>query len=395
MPVIDRPANQGNLLVADGVLVALVTTLAVGTLIYRALEGPENAAGGFGLNPTNFVAVTLVLAALSSLIWHRPAAMPVLFVGAIFFLGSELLGTATPFLAFVPLMALYAVAANSRPTISGSAAAVMAIGAVAMMLANPGPLDDDVLDYLLSVGTAWLLGYGIRLNRVRTSLLADQAKQFAREQATRTKTAIDQEQTRIARELHDIVAHDVVVIVAQAGASKRMFDAEPEQARQALTSIETLGREALVEMRRLLAVLWTHENGSKDPQPGLAQLPALVAQVERAGLPVRLCINGEPRALPAGVELNAYRIVAEALTNALKHAGPTRAEVELAYHPEFLELRVRDDGRGSSRDELRPGHGVVGMRQRALVLGGDVTVGPRQDRGFEVTARLPVDGERR
>ena len=162
-------------------------------------------AGGFGLNPTNVVAVTLVLAALSSLIWHRPAAMPVLVVGAIFFLGSELLGTAT-FLAFVPLMALYAVAANSRPTISGSAAGVMAIGAVAMMLASPGPLDDDVLDYLLSVGTAWLLGYGIRLNRVRTSLLADQAKQFAREQATRTKTAIDQEQTRIARELHDIVA---------------------------------------------------------------------------------------------------------------------------------------------------------------------------------------------
>ena len=229
MPVIDRPANQGNLLVADGVLVALVTTLAVGTLIYRALEGPENAAGGFGLNPTNVVAVTLVLAALSSLIWHRPAAMPVLVVGAIFFLGSELLGTATPFLAFVPLMALYAVAANSQPAISGSAAGVMAIGAVAMMLAS-GPLDDDVLDYLLSVGTAWLLGYGIRLNRVRTSLLADQAKQFAREQATRTKTAIDQEQTRIARELHDIVAHDVVVIVAQAGASKRMFDAEPERA---------------------------------------------------------------------------------------------------------------------------------------------------------------------
>ena len=113
MPVIDRPANQGNLLVADGVLVALVTTLAVGTLIYRALEGPENVAGGFGLNPTNVVAVTLVLAALSSLIWHRPAAMPVLVVGAIFFLGSELLGTAAPFLAFVPLMALYAVAANS------------------------------------------------------------------------------------------------------------------------------------------------------------------------------------------------------------------------------------------------------------------------------------------
>ena len=395
MPVIDRPANQGNLLVADGVLVALVTTLALGTLIYRALEGPENAAGGLGLNPTNVVAVTLVLAALSSLIWHRPAAMPVLVVGSIFLLGSELLGTATPLLTFVPLMALYAVAANSRPTISGSAAGVMAIGAVVMSLADPGPLDDDVLDYLLSVGTAWLLGYGIRLNRVRTSLLADQAKQFAREQAARTKTAVDQEQTRIARELHDIVAHDVVVIVAQAGASQRTFDTEPEQARQALASIETLGREALVEMRRLLAVLWTHENGSKDPQPKLAQLSALVAQVERAGLPIRLCIHGEPRALPAGVELNAYRIVAEALTNALKHAGPARAEVELAYHPEFLELRIRDDGRGSSLDELRPGHGVVGMRQRALMLGGDVTVGPRKDRGFEVTARLPVDGERR
>jgi signal transduction histidine kinase len=202
---------------------------------------------------------------------------------------------------------------------------------------------------------------------------------------------------RIARELHDIVAHHIVVIVAQAGASRRVFDTEPERARSALQSIETIGREALIETRRLVGVLWVDEereqSGPRAPQPGLDQLPALISQVERVGLPVRLTVRGDPRPLPAGVELNAYRIVQEALTNALKHAGPTSAEVVLDYRAESLDLVVSDRGRGSSRS-VAPGHGLVGMRQRAAVLGGHVAVGPQPGSGFQVTATLPVAGRR-
>jgi signal transduction histidine kinase len=380
--------------VADGLLVVLVTAVALGALIYRTLEGPELPAGHIRFDAANVLAVALLLAGLLSLISRPPVALLVLVMSSTAFIASDLLGSASPLLAFAPLMALYAVAANSRAALSGVAAGVLASGALIVFLANPGPLDDDFLDYLLAVATAWLLGYGIRLNRARTSLLDDRAVQLAREQATRTQEEIKREQARIARELHDIVAHHVVVIVAQAGAAKRVFGADSEQAKHALDSIETLGREALTEMRRLLGVLWTHEEGPKTPQPGLKQLPALVAQMEQAGLPVKLTVRGEPATLPAGVELNAYRIVQEALTNTLKHAGPTRADVELAYLAGFLELRVRDEGRGSANGAPKPGHGLVSMRQRALVLGGEVTMGPRPDRGFEVTARLPVNGER-
>jgi len=385
-------ASRGKPLVANGLLVGLVTALALSTLGYQMLEGPEIPAGGIRFDSANLVAVALLIAGISSLIWQRPTALPVLAASSAVFVGYGLAGAASPLLAFAPLMALYAVAANSRPAISGGAAGVLAFGAVAVFVANPGPVDDDVLDYLLSVATAWLLGYGVRLNRARTALLDEQATQLTRAQAVKTQAAVRQEQTRIARELHDIVAHRVVVIVAQAAAAQRSRDTGADHMRQALTSIENLGREALVEMRRLLGVLSTSDDGSKAPQPGLAELPALVAQIEQAGLPVRLEISGEPRPLPAGVELNAYRIVQEALTNVLKHAGPTHAEVELAYQPEFLELRIQDGGRGSSLP-LTPGHGLVSMRQRVALLGGELTVGPRRGSGFQVRAKLPVNGE--
>ena len=383
-------AHRGNPLVADGILVALVTALALTTLIYRTLEGPEIPTGAIGVDIANATAMALLLAGLSSLIWRRPPALPVLVVSGAILIVSELVESGSPLLAFAPLMALYAVAANSRPAISGGAAAVLAFGAVAVFVANPGPLDDDFIDYLLSVGTAWLLGYGIRLSRARASLLDDQAAQLSREQAERTQAALRQEQTRIARELHDIVAHRVVVMIAQASAAARVFDTEPERARPVLLSIERLGREALTEMRRLLGVLWTDDR-SKAPQPGLAELPNLIDQIEQAGLPVEFTVSGQPRTLPAGVELSAYRIVQEALTNTLKHAGSARASVELTYRPDVLELRIRDDGCGSASAPT-PGQGLVGMRQRAAILGGELSVGPQAGTGFQVEAKLPVNG---
>jgi signal transduction histidine kinase len=392
VPKLSGQAHRGSILVADGLLVLLVTALALSTLLYRAFQGPEVPGSSVRFDAANAIAVVLMLAGVGSLVWRRPAALPLLIISGATSIVLAVLGSASLLLPFAPLMALYAVAANYSPSISGSAAGVLATGAFFLSLANPGPFDDDFIDYLLSVGTAWLLGYGVRLNRARTSLLDDQARQFTREQAVKTREAVEQEKTRIARELHDIVAHHVVVMVAQAGAAKRVVDDDCDRARRALDSIETLGREALTEMRRLLGMLWADDGASRTPQPRLEELPALVAQIKRAGLPVRLTIHGSPRPLPAGVELNAYRIIQEALTNTLKHAGPTRAEVEIVYDEDFLQLRISDEGRGTAKN-VTPGHGVVSMGQRAMLLGGEIAVGPGPAGGFQVKAVLPLDGD--
>ena len=387
-------AHQDNPLVVDGMLALLVTGIALASLALGLSQTDKPSTPGVPVGGPGVPSIVLLLAGTLSLTWRRRAPLPVLAVSGAAFIVSDVLESAPPPLPFAPLMALYTVSASRPPAISGTAAGVFALGTVTAGGAH-GPLtDDDFLDYLLSVIAAWMLGYGVRLSRARMALLEDQARQLARAQAATTQQAVEEEQARIGRELHDIVAHNVVVIVAQAGAAKRVFDAEPERARQALGSIETIGREALIEMRRLLGVLWADQSTvERAPQPGLAQLPALVSQMGRAGLPVQLTVHGTSRPLPPGVELNAYRIVQEALTNALKHAGRARARVDLAYHTGLLELRVSDNGRGTT-GELTAGHGLVGMRQRAAVLGGEVVVGPGARGGFEVTAKLPVNGER-
>ncbi len=304
------------------------------------------------------------------------------------------LGYAPPPLPFAPLIALYTVAVSSVALTTTVATGAMAIGVAAAAVTHRGPLThDQFLAYLLSTVAAGVLGYGVQL-RSRVASLEQQAVRLAREQTDRTEQAVEQEQARIARELHDIVAHNISVIVALAGAARRVADAELEHARQALSSIELTGREALTEMRRLLGVLRTDRgDAERAPQPGLDRLPFLLAQVEQAGLPVQLTIHGTPRPLPAGIELSAYRIVQEALTNTLKHAGMTRATVALSYHNGYLELQVRDDGHCTTA-HLVPGQGLVGMQQRAALLGGELAVGPGPEGGFQVLAKLPVDGRR-
>ena len=308
-------------------------------------------------------------------------------------------GYLTPPLPFAPLVAIYTVAVYRQPSISIKAGGAAAVGVIAGSIFGPNGLNDDsLLDYPLSLVAALTIGYGVRVGRARAALLERQSAQLAREQAALTQLAVEQERARIARELHDIVAHHVSVMVAQASAARVVFDARPQQAHEALGSIAAVGREAMTEMRRLLGVL--HPRGAqvdRAPVPGLDRLPTLIAQIEQAGLPVQMAVAGERRRLPAGVELSAYRIVQEALTNSLKHAGPTEAHVLLGYHDEFLELRISDTGHnGDSSEEKREcrtdGRGLVGMQQRAALLGGQVAAGPAPDRGFVVTARLPVEG---
>ncbi|WP_205698764.1 sensor histidine kinase [Conexibacter sp. SYSU D00693] len=208
------------------------------------------------------------------------------------------------------------------------------------------------------------------------------------------RRALADEQARIARELHDVLAHSVSVIVVQAAAADDVFDDRPDQARAALRAIEAAGRDALGELRRLLsAVRPGAEEEATAPAPRLAELDALAAPLRHAGLEVAVRRDGEARPLPAGVELSAYRIVQEALTNTLRHAGATRADVRLHYAPEALELEVVDDGRGAAA-ATRTGRGISGMRERAALVTGTLEAGPHPDGGFRVHARLPVEAAR-
>jgi signal transduction histidine kinase len=375
-------ARQVSDRVIDVLLALLVAFHAVWGVVDDVPMGTLGMAG-----------ILLLLAGTLCLAWRRRAPRTVLAISGIAYCAYVAFGYPAPPLPFGPLIALYTVAVAFTVKVSLLAAATLATSVLAAASVQPGRPSDELLDYLGALLAGWTLGYLVRLNQGRATLEQERAGQLERDQSVNARQAVEQERARIARELHDIVAHRLSVIVAQAGASRRVFGAQPEQAPQALAAIETIGREALVEMRWLLGVLQTDEDGTdRSPQPGLDQLPALIEQVERAGLPVRLVIEGTPRPLPAGVELNAFRIIQEGLTNTLKHAGPAYATVMLSYREGFLDVQISDDGRGAGLT-LAPGHGHVGMQQRAVLLGGELSAGPLPDGGYQVNAHLPVGGE--
>ena len=216
------------------------------------------------------------------------------------------------------------------------------------------------------------------------------ARMAERERDLAAREAVVEERARIARELHDVIAHNVSMMVVQAGAERRVLDDEQASTREVLETIEQIGRRALTEMRRLVGMLRTDDADSLSPQPGLDDVPALVTQIREAGLPVELTVEGERRALPAGIELSAYRIVQEALTNTLKHAGGAHAEVHVRYGADSLELEIVDDGPGGPARASSGGHGLVGMRERVALYGGRLDAGRRAEGGFAVHVLLPV-----
>ncbi|MFG2831653.1 sensor histidine kinase [Streptomyces sp. NPDC048434] len=247
---------------------------------------------------------------------------------------------------------------------------------------------------------AWVLGDSMRTRRAYWAQLEERAARLEKEREAQARIAVAAERARIARELHDVVAHNVSVMVVQADGAAYVLDAAPEQTRQALETISGTGRQALAEMRRLLGVLRTGEQpegGEYVPQPGVDQLSDLMEQVRGAGLPVDFHVEGEPRELPSSVELTAYRIVQEALTNTRKHGGPdVAATVRLSYKDDDLDLLIEDDGRGAQRELYEEGgadglgHGLIGMRERVGMVGGTLAAGPRPGGGFRVSAVLPL-----
>ncbi|WP_328670674.1 sensor histidine kinase [Streptomyces sp. NBC_00328] len=247
---------------------------------------------------------------------------------------------------------------------------------------------------------AWVLGDSIRTRRAYLAQLEERAARLEKEREAQAKVAVAAERARIARELHDVVAHNVSVMVVQADGAAYVMDTAPDQARKALETISGTGRQALAEMRRLLGVLRTgehQEGGEYVPQPDVEQLDDLIEQCRTSGLPVDFKVEGTPRPLPSGVELTAYRIVQEALTNTRKHGGPNAgASVRLVYFDDGLGLLVEDDGKGAPHELYEEGgadgqgHGLIGMRERVGMVGGTLDAGPRPGGGFRISALLPL-----
>ena len=288
-------------------------------------------------------------------------------------------------LAITLAIAVYSVGAHTSGRRAAAGAGLVAALAVTGTIAdaNEGTLLDflgNAIFFFTIFGGLWLAGRAIRRRRARERELIVQRDEGAR-------AAVAEERARIARELHDVVAHAISVIVLQARGARH---ADADEREEALTAIETTGAAALAEMRRLLHMLRADDESiALAPQPSLEQVEHLVAQVRDAGLPVELRIVGEPRALPPGVDVSAYRIVQEALTNALKHAGPARAQVSISYAADALELEISDTGAGTANG-AGAGHGLVGMRERVAVFGGELASGPNSGGGFAVRARLPL-----
>jgi signal transduction histidine kinase len=269
---------------------------------------------------------------------------------------------------------------------------VLAVTSMVAQLQPKGSFGSGVF-FAIVPGLAMLLARrAIRDRQLQADAQRARADMLEREQEMRAHEAVEEERARIARELHDLVAHNVSVMVVQAGVERHALGDDQASTRQTLASIEQAGRQALIEARRLLGVLRRgDEHEELQPQPGVGQIDALLDQVRRAGLSVELEVEGEAAPLPAGLDLCAYRIVQESLTNALKHAGPAHAHVVMRYAPNALEIAVRDDGQGPSDvNGDTPGHGLIGMRERVALYDGRLETGPRADGGFEVRAHLPL-----
>jgi signal transduction histidine kinase len=284
-------------------------------------------------------------------------------------------------------VALFTVADQCGRRLSlGAGAATVAV--LALPFTNGTYWGRDLLFRPIVLSIAWLAGDNRRVRRRYVATLEERAERLERERATEAARAVAEEQARIARELHDVLAHNVSVMVVQAAAANDVFDSRPDQARAALESIEATGRAALAELRRLLGVV-RGDGAGYAPQPSLERLDALVDQVRSAGLRVAVTIEGEPRPLPTGVDLSAYRVVQEALTNTLKHARATKAEITLRFRAGGLDVDVRDDGVGAGNGD-GGGNGLIGMRERVAVFGGSLTAGPQPGGGFGVSARFPL-----
>ena len=343
---------------------------------------------------TLWIGVPLLVLMILPLFWWRrfrfaaPAALFVIGSIESFFNGLLVTFTLGSFLAVLAAAFLFGIVEDRRQAVTGWAIAMAA--AAVVTLNDPSQSWSDFFGAVLIISIAWLAGFAMGRKLEQASVAQARAERLEREQEAEARAAVAEERARIARELHDVVGHSVSVMTVQASAVRRRLLPDQEQEREALEIVEQTGREALAEMRRLVGVLRRPEEApALAPQPSLEHLDRLVAQARESGLPVELRVEGEPTPLPPGVDLTAYRLVQEGLTNAIKHARAQRAEVLVRYADGEVEVTVSDDGLGGG-DGDSGGHGLVGMRERISVYGGELEAGPRPEGGYQLHARLPA-----
>jgi len=395
----------------DGVPAALLLLLGLATAVGSATNreqvvGPggqvisssSSPVSAFGTPPAILLVLLILLGLAVPVVFRRTYPVQAFTVAAVaaalqVMLIARPLGTDLSI-----LILLYTLAAYRPRRVSLPGLCVCLVGAFVAVArwvpAQTGLVQKVLLAGVIFSGTAlvaWVLGDSMRYRRAYLTALEDRAARLERERDAQAQIATAAERARIARELHDVIAHNVSVMVVQADGASYALRTDPERAGQALAAISHTGRKALAEMRRLLGVLRSgDERADLAPVPGLDQLRELVDQARQAGMSVSLSLDGPPRPLPEGAELAAYRVVQESLTNTRKHGGlAAAAAVSLRYEPDGLLLQVTDDGLGAAAADDGPGHGLTGMRERIEMYGGTIQAGPLPGGGYQVTARLP------
>lgn len=394
-PVSFPPARAVRALLArprvvDATIAGLLLLMMVAGLVSKTPTAAQHAndAGAY----------LLAVGMAAPYVFHRRAAL----ISLAFVLGSLLVYSAIGYAAFPGVNAfvlLFAISIHSDRRRAGVAFAATALTLLIAVALQPAGVVDRNSAIFAALGTviAWLGGDNLRQRRVRWAALRERNELLEREREDRARQAVLEERLRIARELHDVVAHAMSVIAVQAGVGSHVGLAQPAEAQRSLATIETTSRSALVEMRRMLGVLRSAGDAAPAttaPSPGLGDVPGLISQVRDGGLTACLHITGGAGFIPPGVDLSAYRIIQEALTNAIKHGGPN-AQIMVAYSDDAVSVEVTSDASADhdrGQHVVAPGHGIIGMRERVALFGGDFSSGPRPGGGFRVAARLPFEG---
>jgi signal transduction histidine kinase len=373
---------------------ALIVLLAIAAMVELAIrrDAPDAPRTTLWFDVPAIAILVLLLFARRRFPFAAPAAYWLLGVG-LSFIDGRLVAFMTS--VFVIGMAASFLLGNLRDALQARIGLAVVLGGAAIVVYNvPEHSASELVFIPLLFGICWLAGFALHERAEQAEAAEVRATQAEREREAATRIAVAEERARIARELHDIVAHAVSVMVLQVGAVRHNLpDALPED-RDALRGVERAGRIALAEMRRLLAAMRRDgDDVELMPQPGLDGLDSLLQEIGRAGLPVRLHVDGEPFPLPPAIDLSAYRIVQEGLTNALKHSRASNADVTVRYRPDELQIEVRDNGVGGSMSDGL-GHGLVGVRERVKIYGGEMSAGTANGGGFILSTRLPLSGDR-
>jgi signal transduction histidine kinase len=369
---------------------ALITVAVVVGLIEVVLSedvknGPQ---GPLWFDVLAVLGMTLPLYARRRFPFRAPVTSGIAFAVSSFVDGRLIPHNVIPFLTALAVFVLFGLVRDRTQAIAGLA---FGIGVTGIIFRNdPSGHAGGFAFTCLFFTVAWAIGFGLGRKFEEAREAKERLARAERERVERARLAVADERTRIARELHDVVGHSVSVMTVQAAAARRLLRPHQEKEREALQVVEQTGREALAEMRRMVGVLRRPEEApALAPQPSLEYLDRLISQTREAGLPVKLRVEGDPEPLPASVDLTAYRLVQEGLTNAIKHARADHAEVVVRYEEGSVEVTVTDDGSGDGGGESG-GHGLVGMRERIAVYGGELEAGPLAEGGYRLRARIPI-----